>query len=309
MIATMPQPPRYADADYVSVIVEHGPSTSEQVLFCLYPDGTTYSRDGVPTPKRPDSITRRLDAIATRSRLLRCEADGEADVYHLGSAVGTVSVIYLGTLTLYAGVYNAGGRPIDLDHSARQKPIRAEPDLRGLLRAGVESLSRLLRQDSWRSHGELAGLAVMLPAALDTAGTRIQSAEPREWKRLENLPDEIARLWRAQQRQFGELPDLPRTPDGRLALTVDTDTLAAMYDRNPSDEAHAPCRARTTLGVKCSGGVRSTVVTRGSVGWPPPASERRRRASRHGLSRSVRRHHRSWAQRRAGLSGTRGRDR
>jgi hypothetical protein len=262
----------FSTSDICAVFMEHGPQTLDALYDHLYPGGKTSGRKdrkGEPVPKRKGPLRDRVQKLINTDVLtgaLPDPQDQRAQVLRLHPRLGWVAGLYVGTTRIYTGIYAIHGDPLSLGHKPWAGEIRHETDLRKVLKAGLTELAARmtnLPSGPWR------GLALGLPAAIDSKGERVSSRDPRKWSRLEHLPTDVADLWGEMRARFPHLPVLPTDPLGRLALTIDTDivmdTLAAMYVPPTAADPHNHTSiASVVLGIKCSGGVRSTVISRGS---------------------------------------------
>jgi predicted NBD/HSP70 family sugar kinase len=257
---------RLNEVHALATVIEHGPQTTSEVWDHLYPGGLTASRKdpGELTPARnPHRVQQRLDLL-TESGELRLE-DGR---YHVGRALGTAMVIYLGRVNRYTAVFDAAG--IRLDHATipHGNEVRSQT-LARVLTASIRQLADLMNQGKWEAAGPPRAVAVGLPAAVRPDGDCVVSSDPLGWSHPQRLKAWIAAAWERERARLPGLPPFPRaaTPDKALAITIDSDvvmdTIGAMYERPSTDGAHHPAFAANVMGVKCSGGVRSTLVNRG----------------------------------------------
>jgi hypothetical protein len=266
----------------------------------LYPDGGTPGRGdrkGEIVPKDPRSIRHKLNALVDDERLRSAK-----NRYAVHPDLGRVWIIYVGSERGYVGVYDASLQPIPLlAGSAGEVALRVLPNIGEATRLGsqqvlnrcLSALAEIVGSVDERDR-KPGGLVVGLPAALSLDNRRVQGDAPPGWMDQQSpMIDEIVEeKWaslRRRSRQGGqELPDLPRLADGAVALTADADivldTLGAMYDPTRTGvDPPDPRRARVVLGVKHSGGIRSTVITRGPSDLHLDREHRRRPGHRRDI--------------------------
>lgn len=235
-----------------------------EIWACLNPGGRTISRiRGTSTRKRNRSrFQARLERLVETGHLRN--VDG---VYELGALFGTTMVIYVGRAKLYTAVFDAAGTSLDQKIEAYVRDTRRE-ELPRLLRASISQLADMMRSRRWEAAGHPRAIALGLPAALSPDGEHVASDDPRGWK-TPPLPRALEDAWNDERKRKPDLPELPRVGDrfSPLAVSIDTDvvmdTIGAMYERPTTQGDHYPAVALSVMGVKCSGGVRSTLITRG----------------------------------------------
>lgn len=261
---------RLRDDLVLGLLMDQGPLTPAQIRDHFYPDGMTVSRNKAHgpdrVPKTLGSINQHLTSLSTaRGGGLVSQV---GDAFQLCPGIATAWVVYVGSASVYVGIYDALCAPIALPNGEpafRAIPAKIwERDLETVLRPGLAELADLAA--ALGDSGRPDAMAVGLPAVLARNDSRIVGAQPKKWNGTDVI-DTVSGLWRRHEK--AGVAALPRLADGRLAITVDTDvvmdTLAAMYDWRHSQAAEIePRRALVVLGVKHSEGIRSAVVTRGA---------------------------------------------
>lgn len=261
---------RLSDEHVLATVIESGPLTFQEIRDELYPEGMTTSRKdlGAPTRARnPKRLRDRVDKLVAERRLTP-DVEGH---HALGPVSGTVMVIYLGRAKRYVAVFDAAGNRLDHSTVPQKAEVRSQ-DLPGLIRGSIRQLAFMMRRGAWCDSGPPRAMAVGLPAALDPGGSRVVSADPRGWDGLPDLKAAIVERWESERQMRQGRSELPKFPvadtaEAPPALTIDSDivmdTIGAMYERPPTHGQHYPTGADSVMGVKCSGGIRSTLVTRG----------------------------------------------
>ena len=255
----------------LAALIELGPSYPSEVAEVLWSGGMTVSRGATKKekPKRsgPRDATTKLITIAQLGLAESTTSDGGR--WQVAPRAGRVWVIYVATRRILAGVYDARVQCITplVEHRLRSS---SESFLRvhDLLDKGVETLAEAVL----RTPKELrtaAGVAIGLPAALDPGATNISRPNPQNWAGM-HVAQEFADAWdrlRESDRRYAELPDIPHifgTPSVCVDSDVVFDTLAAMHPRLSGKLHDGMAHEGLVLGVKHSGGVRSTLIERGN---------------------------------------------
>jgi len=258
---------RRTPSSALAALIELGPSDTAQVAEFLWPGGTTRSRT------HGQETRMRNPRIKASEKLTRLALDGLAvergTVWEIAPRSGRVWVVYVATRRILAGVYDANVRVVSplVD---RPLPLGSEsqPRLRDLIQLGMEALAEAV-VNTPASLRSAAGVSIGLPAGMDPGGTNTTRFNPQRWGEL-SVADEAATTWRRLQSRppwrEAALPDLPLL-DGEPAVCVDSDvvldTLAAMYPRLSGRLEEHLVSESSVLGVKHSGGVRATLISRG----------------------------------------------
>lgn len=262
----MPKPGEIhqGEAAVVAAIVENGPRSAAEVSHDLWPDGMTVSRRTCqPAPKRNPlgDARRKLNALAERQVL---EARG--DRWSLGRAAGSVWAVYFATNRIFAGVYDANVNLVSYADWRPGRGVEHHDNLDALLSLGVGALAEAVR----RAPPRLAiarAVGVGLPAAIEPGRWSVSSTNPQRWAKW-SISHRLAEKWASMRRENAEiLPPFPQIGDAP-AVCVDADvvmdTLAAMHPLLGEKLTPALAEPRIVLGVKHSGGMRSTLISRGA---------------------------------------------
>jgi hypothetical protein len=278
--------PRYKVVNVLGALMDGGPQTTADLKSRLFPNGTQGRRQnrGEQVLVTSSALQKKLDSLR-ESKHVRVRIDDRR--YELHPDLGTVWVIYVGNERVYVGIYDATLAPlktgnVDALRVVEHGGMSETTSHRTILSTALDALAGLVGVDAFcRPPG---AVVLGLPASLSLTNDRVAGEAPVSW-RSENLPSldaMLVELWSRKRRQRQDLPDLPRTPDGRLRLTADSDVvldaLGAMYDpAQIGAERPAPRRASVVLAIKHARSIRSTVVSRGPADLMRPAKPRRGR--------------------------------